>query len=94
MIDPAFAPRPNEDAPDFRSRSILNVGPGKWLQRNGHTAEITHQRVAEYQSEGKKKAFPYWVGRCVECETPCTWNLNGTYAAIGKHEFDLLEAIQ
>jgi len=78
------------EAPDWDLRSALQIAPGEWRQRNGHVAHITHQKILEYQSEGKKKHFPIWIGRCVDCETPCTWNINGTYAAVGKHDFDLI----
>ena len=79
-----------DDRPDWDVRSALKIAPGDWSQRNGHTAVITHQKLLEYETSGQRKVFPIWVGRCVECETPCTWNINGTYAAVGRHDFDLL----
>lgn len=39
---------------------------------------------------GDGKSFPVWKGVCVECNEPRTWNINGTYAAVGKHGYDLL----
>lgn len=78
---------------DWKARSGPVISPGFWRQRNGHTAAIARLKFLEYVIRDERKTFPVWVGRCVECETPCTWNINGTYAAAGRHDFDLMEKI-
>lgn len=55
--------------------------------RNGHTAEVKSVLKLPY---GKDKYFPVWKGICAECSEPKTWNMNGTYAAVGKHENDII----
>lgn len=80
-----------DEKPDFMARSVLDIRPGRWRMRNGHTAEITARKDLSYQSGGQNKKFPIWKGRCVECNAPMTWNINGTYAAVGKNPFDILE---
>ena len=80
------------EKPDFTSRSALAIAPGRWRMRNGHIAQITHQKWLEYESAGKNAVFPIWFGRCIECNEHCTWNLNGTCAAVGKHAYDILVA--
>lgn len=77
------------EAPDWKNRSVLTIAPGRWEMRNGHIAIVTHQKILRY-GEKQEKAFPIWVGRCTDCNAPCTWNMNGTYAAVGKHGNDLL----
>lgn len=72
---------------DWLSRSALTLFPGAWRMRNGHTARIEKLLRLPY---GEGKFFPVWKGFCVECNEPKTWNLNGTYAAVGKHDLDIV----
>lgn len=79
------------DEADWRNRSSLQIAPGRWKMRNGHVAEITAGRDLHFVVSGEQKRFPIWAGRCTECSDPMTWNANGTYAAVGKNPFDLME---
>jgi hypothetical protein len=88
----ASAQRISAIVPDWKGRSDLALSPGRWRMRNDHVAIITHQKLLPYKSGGKDKVFPIWVGRCENCSTPCTWNDNGTYSAVGKHQNDILVA--
>lgn len=72
---------------DWKNRSALNIAPGLWKMRNGHIAKIIGTLKLPY---GVGKFFPVWKGVCVECNDPKTWNLNGTYAAVGKHANDII----
>lgn len=78
------------EAPDFKNRSALQISPGLWRMRNGHTAEVLRAQNLPY---GDGKQFPIWVGKCSDCSEPKTWNLNGTYAAVGKHANDIIGRI-
>lgn len=78
-----------DETPNYRSRSALEISPGLWRMRNGHTAKIEKLMQLPY---GKGKLFPVWFGKCVECNEPKTWNIGGTYAAVGKHALDILGA--
>lgn len=75
------------EEPNFKSRSILQIAQGLWQMRNGHTARVESLLQLPY-GDGKK--FPVWKGKCVECGEHRTWNINGTYAAHGKHPYDLM----
>lgn len=78
-----------DEAPTYGARSALEIAPGLWRMRNGHTARVEKLLQLPY---GKGKLFPVWKGLCVECNEPKTWNINGTYAAVGKHALDILGA--
>lgn len=78
-----------DEPPDFWNRSALSLAPGLWRMRNGHTAKLEKLLQLPY---GKNQFFPVWKGICVECNEPKTWNTNGTYAAVGKHDLDILGA--
>lgn len=84
------AVRIEDDMPDYAVRSALVVECGLWQMRNGHIARVEKRIDIPYESGGKACLFPVWKGRCLECNDPLTWNINGTYAAIGKHPFDLV----
>lgn len=90
------------EKPDWDCRSVLTLSAGsRFLMRNGHTAEIRVSKtfdLASGQTDNpdcprKDRKFVVWYGRCVECNEPLGWNANGTYAAVGKHPLDLVEAL-
>jgi hypothetical protein len=59
--------------------------------RGGSLCEITKRLELQYQGPfNGTRSFPVWKGRCLCCGTPHTWNINGTYAAVGKHDFDIV----
>ena len=63
---------------------------GFWRMRNGHTAEVSQQLKLPYGD----KYHLVWKGRCVQCGSSVTWNLDGTYAAVpSEHPYDILEKI-
>lgn len=55
--------------------------------RNGHTARIDEMLHLPY---GDNKKFHVWKGICLDCAEHKTWNVNGTYAAFGRHALDIL----
>lgn len=82
-----------DDQPnDWKLRSALDIVPGLWRMRNGHTAKVEKRIDIPYveTATGKPKVYPIWKGICVECAEPRTWNVNGTYSPVGKHGYDLL----
>lgn len=79
-----------DETPDFMARSVLEIAPGKWRMRNGHIAHIAHQKNLAYTVGGKSKMFPIWVGDCLNCKERKAWNINGTYAACGRHALDIV----
>lgn len=83
---------PQDDAPDWESRSDLVLSPGLWRMRNGHTANIQRRADIPYRDgrTGKAKVYSIWCGICMECATPMSWTFNGCYAAIGRHRNDIL----
>lgn len=83
-----------DEKPDFKVRSALVLAAGLWHMRNGHMALLEKRIDIPYveSATGKKKIYAIWKGVCVECEVPMTWTINGCYAAIGKHQNDILGA--
>lgn len=83
-----------DDAPDFSVRSALTLSAGLWHMRNGHTALLEKQIDLPYveAATGKNRIYAIWKGKCVECNAPMTWTINGCYAAIGKHRNDIVRA--
>ena len=79
-----------DETPDFWNRSALTLAPGLWRMRNGHTARVEKRLDLPYKVGTKHKTFPVWKGVCIECNEPRTWNVNGTYAAVGKHGYDIM----
>lgn len=79
-----------DEQPDFMVRSVLVIAPGKWRMRNGHTAVVKKLLELPYKSGTRSRMFPVWSGRCLECNCGMTWNINGTYAAVGKSPYDIL----
>lgn len=86
----------NWDKPDCADRSALVIEPGLWRMRNGHTAKIQKQLDIPYKDgmTGKQKVWKIWKGECIECETPMTWTINGTYAALGRHRNDIISRVE
>jgi hypothetical protein len=84
------------DAPGWDLRSALTIKAGRWRMRNGDVALVSKLINLAYESASfkGKRDFPVWKGSLECCGTPMTWNVNGTYAAVGKHEFDLLARAQ
>lgn len=77
--------------PDFRHRSKLVISPGLWTMRNGHTAKVDRAIPLHYaDAAGRPQIFTVWIGKCVDCNEPKTFNINGTYAVIGKHANDIV----
>jgi len=72
----------------------LVLAPGLWKMRNGHTAEVLRRQDIPYTEGNSRKPAIYtvWHGRCLECQTPMSWTINGCYAAVGRHQNDILEA--
>lgn len=85
-----------DEPPDFMSRSALSLAPGLWNMRNGHTAMIEKRIDLPYTevATGKPKIYAIWKGICVECECPMTWTINGCYAAVGKHQNDIVGGVE
>lgn len=81
-----------DEMPTWHSRSTLSPDIGFWRQRNGNVVQITKKLALQCQGPRGKAIFPCWFGHCTCCKTPCTWNINGTYAAVGTHAFDIIEA--
>lgn len=80
-----------DEAPNFKSRSALDISPGLYRMRNGHTANVKSRKDLPYtDSAGLAKVYPIWWGICVECGEPKTWNVNGTYSPVAKHANDLM----
>ncbi len=84
--------RLTRDAPDWDVRSALTLSPGRWRMRNGHHAVIERSQSFDCRriADGSPTKHVVWFGRCEECGEGCSWNSNGTYAANGKHSFDIL----
>lgn len=82
------------DAPDWDVRSVMQLAPGRYRMRNGHTAIVLHPQSfpSKRISDGKAVSFVVWFGRCEECGEGCSWNANGTYAANGRHGYDIVGA--
>lgn len=83
------------DAPDWDVRSALAISLGRYRMRNGHTALVLRSQAfpSKRISDGKEIPFVVWFGRCEECGEGCSWNANGTYAANGKHQNDIVGAL-
>jgi hypothetical protein len=81
-----------DERPDWQQRSVLRIESGAWVMRNGHIAEIKKQVGISYRdgSDGKSKVYTIWVGTCTDCNHPMTWTLNGCYAAVGRHQSDIV----
>lgn len=84
-----------DEAPDFKNRSALTIFPGDYEMRNGNKARVMRRMDLDYKDgmTGKPAKYPIWLGHCLCCHSPMSWNVNGCYAAVGKHEMDLLRRI-
>jgi len=60
--------------------------------RGGQIAIVkrAHDIIYRHSGTGKDQKFPIWIGECECCHSPMTWNENGTFAAAGQHQFDLI----
>lgn len=80
-----------DERPDWKNRSALNIIPGLYRMRNGHTAKVEKRIDLPYtDTKGKPQVYPIWKGACVECGDPHTWNVNGTYSPVGQNGCDLM----
>lgn len=72
-------------------RPNIDIAPGTYRMRNGHTAVITTFETLTYAT-GK---FVIWRGRCVECNAGLSWLElgRGSYGAGKSHPFDLMERV-
>lgn len=84
-----------DEPPDFFNRSALILAPGLWRMRSGHTAKLEKQIDIPYKevATGKPKIYAIWKGLCVDCNDPMTWTINGCYAAVGKHQNDIVGSV-
>jgi hypothetical protein len=81
-----------DEPANWRNRSALVLSPGLWRMRNGHTANIEKRINIPYKDgvSGKMKVYAIWKGICVDCDVPMTWTINGCYAAVGRHQNDIV----
>lgn len=81
-----------DEPPDYAVRSALTLTPGLWRTRNGHTARLEKRIDIPYREgrTGKQAVYPIWKGICVECNDPMTWTINGCFAAVGRHQNDIV----
>lgn len=86
-VKPAKLKYPDDQPTDWRLRSVLQISRGDWRMRNGHLARVDRAIALD---AGGGKTFPVWFGKCVDCNEPKTWNINGTYAAVGLHPLDIV----
>jgi len=86
--------RLERDLPNWDCRSVLAPAVGRYQMRNGSFAQVLRTYTIPFIDgmTGKPKKFIVWQGRCECCDSVLSWNANGTYAAIGLHEFDLVAA--
>lgn len=91
MTQIATASSPDNE-PEEQRISLLKLAPGDWRMRNGHIARLEKQVNLHYADPrtGGPRSYPIWRGECVNCRTPMTWNINGCYAAAGKHRNDII----
>jgi hypothetical protein len=87
----AYDSRPG---PNWRSRSVVTLAIGRWKMRNGQFVKVKKLLQLPYiESATKKpKTHDVWLGKCECCNSVMTWNANGTYAASGRHAFDIIKA--
>lgn len=77
---------------DWKSRAAIILAAGRWKMRNGQIAIVTEELKLPYTEAATHKAkfFHCWKGACECCHAPMTWNTNGTFAAVGRHPFDII----
>jgi hypothetical protein len=71
-------------------RGKIHLGIGRWRQRNGNLAEIAAKVTLRAKGPGGEFPFDVWQGRCLHCNSKMTWNLDGRWAGVGEHPFDLV----
>lgn len=83
------------DKSDWASRSTVDVSPGVYRMRNGHRARVRYKQTFHaFTAETRERTTAiFWFGKCINCGEGCSWNANGTYAANGRHGFDLIERL-
>jgi hypothetical protein len=67
-----------------------SLSPGLWRRRDGGVVEITHKLSLPCTGPHGRFVHEVWAGRCLCCNAKCTWELDGRYAAVGTHDFDLI----
>lgn len=84
--------RLTRDYPDWDVRSAITLCCGRWTMRNGHTAIVLRSQAFDARKivDGAPVKFIVWFGRSEQCNEGCSWNANGTYAANGKHQLDII----
>jgi len=77
-----------EAAGHWKTQSALVIAPGKWTLRNGAVAIVT--KILQLPYGDPPKMFPVAFGTAGD--VPLTWNMNGTFAAAGRHQYDIVKA--
>lgn len=68
----------------------LKLGPGLWRQRNGVIVEITVQITLQAATPKGRVSHKVWLGHCLCHGEKRNWNTDGSYAAVGQHDFDIV----
>ena len=68
------------------------IGVGFWRLRNGNTVEIVKRLTLHCAGPNGKFLYDVWAGHCLCCHAKFTWHLDGRYAAVGSHDFDIVGA--
>lgn len=95
-MPPRYRDTGGHDAPSWQSRAAIILAPGRWKMRNGQIAIVTDELQLPYVEAAtkKNKRFICYKGACECCNAPMTWNTNGTFAASGIHDFDIIGKAQ
>jgi hypothetical protein len=70
------------------------ISRGLWRQRDGNLAEVERRLTLTAKGPHGEFNFDVWQGRCLHCNSKLSWMLDGRYAAVGTHAFDLMEEVR
>jgi len=73
------------------SNVSADIHIGIWRMRNARIVEIEKRLTLACKGPDGPFFHDVWAGHCLCCNSKFTWEIDGRYAAIGEHEFDLVE---
>lgn len=66
------------------------IKPGIWRTRGGIVVAVQKKIAVNYMGPNGPGTAEFWSGCCLDCGARFTWQLDGSYSPVQRHDLDLM----